>query len=94
MNNEMAKDARRLQRMINAATRDYWTTHGRVVEELPCADEKAAKIFADAYGYKYAGDGRYYKNANDIHNRYASEDDVATLIKRDGMLYLKIVVIQ
>lgn len=38
----------------------YWATHKKVVtrkekvDRLPCADFKACKLFADAFGYKYS----------------------------------------
>ena len=71
--NGMTEDYRRIQNAAAACRRDiakFWATHKEVVEELPCADLNGAKMFAEAFGYKYEvkmhGGAVYYKNADDI----------------------------
>lgn len=98
---EMLKEIARLEKAIRNAKRNYAEHHKRVVEELPCADMTACKMFAEIYGFKYQAGNNFYKDLDDINfnarnkggvfNYTLPEDKVAVAIPSGNGFILRIV---
>ena len=88
---ELIEMANLLHQEVADTINKYWETHKEVVEELPVADLKGAKIYADVFGYSYEvkmnnGVAVYYKNANDVgaFNNKLSEKWAVAVPKKSG----------